>query len=135
MCFGVCFRSIDKAVEESGHSLENLLHSPETLQGEITEKCRSKSADLLKKELEKHGRVGSREYLAKVNMSMGILYSRHLLTGLLAYWPDAGHVISASLLGCKEVQQIPCVLDLLYKTDNRNCFQKVCVSLTTSTLL
>ncbi|XP_071105472.1 zinc finger ZZ-type and EF-hand domain-containing protein 1-like isoform X1 [Haliotis cracherodii] len=118
-------RTIDKAVEESGQSSENLIQQSDSLQGDISEKSRSKSAELLKKELEKHGRVGSREYLAKVNMAMGILYARHLLTGLLAYWPEYGHVINASLLGCKEVQQIPCVLDLLYKTDNRNCFKKV----------
>ena len=56
---------------------------------------------------------------------MAILYARHLLTGLLASWPEDGHPINAILLGCKEVQQIPCVLDLLYKTDSHDCFEKV----------
>jgi hypothetical protein len=36
--------------------------------GEVTEHRRNKSADLLKKEMQKHGRFASREYLAKVSI-------------------------------------------------------------------
>lgn len=56
---------------------------------------------------------------------MCVLYARHTLTGLLAYWPETGPAISSSLLGCKDVKQIPCVLDLLYKIDTHNFFSKV----------
>jgi hypothetical protein len=58
-------------------------------------------------------------------MAMSVLYARQVLTSLLAHWPAYGHVINSDLLGCKEVQQIPCVLDLLYKTGSRDNFQKV----------
>ncbi|BFZ03746.1 hypothetical protein BsWGS_06784 [Bradybaena similaris] len=110
---------------ETGDNPQNLFKQQETLAGEIGERLRGKSAQLLKKELEKHGRSGSREYLLKVNMAMCVLYARHTLTGLLAYWPETGPAISSSLLGCKDVKQIPCVLDLLYKIDTHNFFSKV----------
>ena len=58
-------------------------------------------------------------------MAMSVLYARQVLTSLLAHWPPYGHVINSHLLGCKEVQQIPCVLDLLNKTGSRENFQKV----------
>ena len=56
---------------------------------------------------------------------MSVLYARQVLTSLLAHWPMYGHVINSNLLGCKEVQQIPCVLDLLNKTGSKENFQKV----------
>lgn len=114
------------AIKETGETHQDLFLPSEHLAGEISEQQRNKSGELLKKELQKHGRFAPREYLARINMAMAILYARHVLTGLLAHWPEDGPVINAALLGCKEVKQIPCVLDLLYKVDNRDYFQKVC---------
>ncbi|XP_076459760.1 zinc finger ZZ-type and EF-hand domain-containing protein 1-like isoform X2 [Babylonia areolata] len=113
------------ANEETGEVHQDLFQPSERLAGEITEQRRNKSADLLKKELQKQGRFASREMLAKVNLAIAVLYARHVLTGLLAQWPSDGPVINAALLGCKELHQIPCVLDLLFKADNRDCFKKV----------
>ncbi|KAL8625230.1 hypothetical protein ACOMHN_029988 [Nucella lapillus] len=113
------------ASEETGEVHQDLFQPSERLAGDITEQRRNKSAELLKKELQKQGRFASREMLAKVNLAMSVLYTRHVLTGLLAQWPSDGPVINAALLGCKELRQIPCVLDLLFKADNRDCFKKV----------
>ncbi|KAH9489895.1 Zinc finger ZZ-type and EF-hand domain-containing protein 1 [Bulinus truncatus] len=122
---GQTHRIPESAVSESGDNPQNLFKQQETLAGEIGERMRIKSAGLLKKELEKRGRSGSPENFHKINMAMCVLYARHTLTGLLAFWPDSGPVINSSLLGCKDVKQIPCVLDLLYKIDSRNFFSKV----------
>ncbi|XP_052765956.1 zinc finger ZZ-type and EF-hand domain-containing protein 1-like isoform X1 [Mya arenaria] len=119
-------RHIEKATEETAVDTQRLIHCPDNdVQDEVMKQRRTKSADLLKKELEKHGRTGSREYLVKVNQAMSILYARQVLTSLLAQWPVYGHVISSELLGCKDVTQIPCVLDLLNKTGSKDNFQKV----------
>ena len=117
--------SPNTANEETGETHQDLFQPSERLAGEITEQRRNKSAELLKKELQKQGRFASREYLTKVNLAMAVLYARHVLTGLLAQWPSDGPLINAALLGCKELHQIPCVLDLLFKADNRDCFKKV----------
>jgi hypothetical protein len=69
-----------------------------------------RSAELLKKELEKQGKSSSREYLYKVNMAMAVLYARQVLRKLLAHWPESAPAITADLLGCKEVHDIPCIL-------------------------
>ena len=58
-------------------------------------------------------------------MAMSILYSRQLLTSLLADWPSTGHVITADLIGCKERSHVPFVLDLLNRTEMKDTFQKV----------
>ena len=124
MC--LIYRTLEKASEETAVDTQRLIHCPDNdVQGEIIKQRRTKSADLLKVELEKHGKTGTREYLEKVNMAMAVLYARQVLTSLLAHWPEYGHVINSKLLGCKEIQQIPCVLDLLNKTESRENFQKV----------
>ncbi|XP_055877134.1 zinc finger ZZ-type and EF-hand domain-containing protein 1-like isoform X1 [Biomphalaria glabrata] len=115
----------ESAVSESGDNPQNLFKQQDTLAGEIGERIRGKSASLLKKELSKRGRSGLSDNFPKINMAMCVLYARHTLTGLLAFWPDSGPVINSTLLGCKDVKQIPCVLDLLYKIDTRNYFSKV----------
>ncbi|CAL1538237.1 unnamed protein product [Lymnaea stagnalis] len=123
---GQVHRIPETAISETGDNPQNLFKQQETLAGEIGERMRGKSSMLLKKELEKRGRsAGTPEYFTKINMAMCVLYARHTLTGLLAFWPDTGPAINSSLLGCKDVKQIPCVLDLLYKIDTRNFFSKV----------
>lgn len=67
-CFSLLlFRIPEVADPETGDNPQNLFKQQETLAGEIGERLRGKSAQLLKKELEKHGRSGSREYLLKVS--------------------------------------------------------------------
>ena len=63
----VCFRILEKASEETAVDTQRLIQWPDNdVQDEIIKTRRTKSADLLKKELEKHGKSGSREYLSKV---------------------------------------------------------------------
>jgi hypothetical protein len=121
----VC-RLLDKATEESTgdiHTLMQLIDSD--VQDKIKKQQRSTSTELLKQELEKHGKVGSRDYLTKVNTAMAVLHARQVLTTLLVHWPETGQVITAGLLGCQDVHQIPCVLDLLNKSESPERFQKV----------
>lgn len=116
---------MEKATEESGDA-QKLIRMPDNdIEDDMQKQQRTKSSELLKQELEKHGKSGSTDYLHKVNLAMSVMYARQVLTSLLAQWPDTGHVISAQLLGCKDVQQIPCVLDLLNKAESRECFQQV----------
>ena len=49
-----------------GDNPQNLFQQQEILAREISERQRGKSAQLLKKELEKHGRSGPRDSLHKV---------------------------------------------------------------------
>ncbi|KAL5009613.1 hypothetical protein ScPMuIL_011918 [Solemya velum] len=119
-------RTITRATEENTVDAQKLIQAQDCeLDDDMLNERRSKSSELLKQELEKHGKAGSHEYLSYVNMGMSVLFARQVLTRLLAYWPDSDHVISANLLGCKDVQQIPCVLDLLNKTESQDNFQKV----------
>ncbi|XP_012939826.1 zinc finger ZZ-type and EF-hand domain-containing protein 1 [Aplysia californica] len=122
---GETHRIPETATAEAGDNPQDLFKQQGLLEDEIGERMRSKSAGLLKRELDKHGRTGSRDYLAKVNLALTVLYARHALTSLLASWPTDGPAINSSLLGCKDVKQIPCVLDLLYKIDTRNFITKV----------
>lgn len=68
----VCpFRMIDKATEETAVDTQRLIQCPDNdVQDEIIKERRTKSADLLKKELQKHGKSGTREYLAKVRTNL-----------------------------------------------------------------
>ncbi|RUS90799.1 hypothetical protein EGW08_001418 [Elysia chlorotica] len=118
-------RVLKVAEDEMGDNPQNLFQQQEILAREISERQRGKSAQLLKKELEKHGRAGPRDSLHKVNLAMCVLYARHTLTSLLAHWPDDGPPINSSLMGCKDVKQIPSVLDLLHKIDSQFFFSKV----------
>ena len=59
---------IEKATEETAVDTQRLIQCPDNdVQDEIIKERRTKSADLLKKELQKHGKSGTREYLAKVS--------------------------------------------------------------------
>jgi hypothetical protein len=60
-------------------------------------------------------------------MAIAILYARKVLAALLAHWPfkNKERLITAELLSCKDDQQIPCVLDLLQKSQPSESFRKV----------
>lgn len=119
-------RMLEKATPEDHNESQKLIPVPDNdIESDSQKKERSKSSELLKQELEKHGRTPCRDYILKVNLAMSVLYARQLLASLLAQWPDQGPVITAELLGCKDPQQIPCVLDLLNKSECRSRFHSV----------
>ena len=94
-----------------------------------------------------------RHQLLKINMAVSVLYARKVLAALLAHWPfphdgdekeeeeeeekerlrlgrrrrrhHYHRAITAELLSCKDEQQIPCVLDLLQKSQPSESFRKV----------
>lgn len=73
--FSFFFNRIPETADsETGDNPQNLFKQQETLAGEIGERMRGKSSQLLKKELEKHGRSGSREYLLKVSFFSEIIH-------------------------------------------------------------
>ena len=83
------------------------------------------STELLRKELQKQGKSSSGEYLYKVNMAIAVLYARQVLKKLLAHWPESAHATTADLLGCKDVHDIPCILELLNRSETKDVFQIV----------
>ena len=116
----------DKAKDERNTEDTKLMSTPDNdAEDDLQKQKRSRSAELLKKELEKQGKSSSREYLYKVNMAMAVLYARQVLRKLLAHWPESAPAITADLLGCKEVHDIPCILDLLNRSETKDVFQNV----------
>ncbi|CAC5406050.1 unnamed protein product [Mytilus coruscus] len=116
----------EKAKEEASSEDTKLMNTPDNdVEDDIQKQKRSRSAELLKKELEKQGKSSSREYLYKVNMAMAVLYARQVLRKLLAHWPESAPAITAELLGCKQVHDIPCILDLLNRSETKDVFQTV----------
>ncbi|XP_071963026.1 zinc finger ZZ-type and EF-hand domain-containing protein 1-like isoform X2 [Antedon mediterranea] len=107
------------------NEVENVLISVNEnhLQQSLKKQRRTKSAELLKKELEKHSKVGSREFVHKVNQAVAILYARHVLAVMLADWPD-GHPISLKLFGCTDHAHFVGVLDLLQRAEEKEMFAK-----------
>ncbi|XP_033118945.1 zinc finger ZZ-type and EF-hand domain-containing protein 1-like [Anneissia japonica] len=93
------------------------------LQQSLKKQRRTKSAELLKKELEKHSKVGSRDFLQNVNQAISILYARHVLAVALVDWP-VGHPISLSLFGCVDHAHFVGVLDLLQRAEEKELFAK-----------
>jgi len=61
----------------------------------------------------------------QINRAISVLYARQLLISLLADWPAAGHVITAELLGCSDVDHVPCALNLLNRVESPEPFSKV----------
>lgn len=94
------------------------------MQEEILKQRKIKSSELWKAELERQEKISSREYLGKVNIAMAVLYSRQVLSLLLSDWPR-GTNINYNVLGCKDHQHIPCILDLLNRSDSREQFHQV----------
>lgn len=116
----------DKAKDEPSSDDSKLMNTPDNdAEDDFQKQKRSRSAELLKKELEKQGKSSSREYLFKVNMAMAVLYARQVLRKLLAHWPETAPAITADLLGCNQVHDIPCILDLLNRSETKDVFQIV----------
>lgn len=119
-------RVIDVAVEEQTQVTQKLITCTDNdVVNDALKQRKNKSAVLLRRELEKRGKTGSRYFLLTVNMAMSVLYARQVLTALLADWPSTGHVITAELIGCKKSAHVPFVLDLLNTPEASESFQKV----------
>ncbi|XP_064597879.1 zinc finger ZZ-type and EF-hand domain-containing protein 1-like [Liolophura sinensis] len=118
-------QTLDKAKEEPSEETQKLIATPDKeVQEEILKQRKTKSGELWKSELERQEKISSREYLGKVNTAMAVLYSRQVLSLLLADWPR-GMNINYTVLGCKDHQHIPCILDLLNRSDSREQFHQV----------
>ncbi|KAK3717323.1 hypothetical protein QZH41_011553, partial [Actinostola sp. cb2023] len=86
--------------------------------------ARTKSAELLKKDLEKDRKSSCTDYLVKVNLALSIIYARHLLAALLSDWPE-DEVLNAELLdNCDEVQLIG-LMDIVQRMEGKDTFEKV----------
>ncbi|XP_071796481.1 zinc finger ZZ-type and EF-hand domain-containing protein 1-like isoform X2 [Asterias amurensis] len=106
-------------------SLKLIASSEKALRESYQWQQRSRSADLLKKELNTHGKTNPREHLHKINYAISIMYARHLLAALLADWPSEGHLINTATLGCTEPAQMVSVLDLLQRDEEKEVLKKV----------
>ncbi|XP_074657535.1 zinc finger ZZ-type and EF-hand domain-containing protein 1-like [Tubulanus polymorphus] len=82
---------------------------------------------LLEQAVDKYGKTPPPpEYLIKTNKAIAILYAREVLMKLLSDWPSAGDsLITAQLLGCSNESQIPCLIDMLSRTDSKHSIQKL----------
>ena len=130
-------------MDEIGVSTQTLIHTPGSGSSEgVDETPRDKQTEVTKlhdfkklieaQKQQQHQQGaqqhGKRHHLLKINMAISVLYSRKVLAALLAHWPfknDKNRMITAELLSCKDEQQIPCVLDLLQKSQPSESFKKV----------
>ncbi|ELT88491.1 hypothetical protein CAPTEDRAFT_156305 [Capitella teleta] len=122
------FRVLDEeAVLEPSDDSQTLISSVNSdLRSSNVRHRKSKSAHLLKRELEAQGRTGSRDYLQKVNTALSVMFARQVLAALLADWPSSGgHVIQAEVIGCKEQSHVLIVLDLLNRNESKETFERV----------
>lgn len=115
-----------QAKPEEGEVAQKLI--PTLSDAEIEEtrekQARTKSAELLKKELENQENQRSPEYLNKVNLALSVIYSRHLLAILLGNWCDCGMITSELMDSSDEVQLVG-LLDILQRLENKELFEKV----------
>ncbi|XP_041474383.1 zinc finger ZZ-type and EF-hand domain-containing protein 1-like isoform X3 [Lytechinus variegatus] len=112
--------------ELSQHAPILVANSEAELRESYRKHQRTKSGELLKKELEKHGKSASRNYLHVINNALAVMCARQVLAALLADWPATGdHVISTNTFGCKEHSQLVSILDLLQRVEEKDVFLKV----------
>ncbi|XP_027043421.1 zinc finger ZZ-type and EF-hand domain-containing protein 1-like isoform X1 [Pocillopora damicornis] len=115
-----------QAKAEQSEAAQKLIPSLSDAEIEETreKQARTKSAELLKKELESEENLGSTEYLTKVNLALSVIYSRHLIAILLGQWPQ-GHVITSELMDNSDEVQFIGLLDILQRLENKELFEKV----------
>ncbi|XP_077980047.1 zinc finger ZZ-type and EF-hand domain-containing protein 1-like [Glandiceps talaboti] len=119
-------KQVNVAIEEPNDGIQKLISTPETeMKQSYGRQQRSKSSTLLRKELETHGKSGSRPYLCKVNTAITIIYARHVLSAVLADWPGDNYIISCQSLGCNEHTQLVSAIDLLQRAEDKGSFFKV----------
>ncbi|XP_078346247.1 zinc finger ZZ-type and EF-hand domain-containing protein 1-like isoform X2 [Oculina patagonica] len=115
-----------QAKQEESEMAQKLIPSLSDAEIEETreKQARTKSAELLKKELENEENLGSTEYLTKINLALSVIYSRHLIALLLGNWPE-GRMITSELLDNSDEVQLIGLLDILQRLENKELFEKV----------
>ncbi|XP_022784131.1 zinc finger ZZ-type and EF-hand domain-containing protein 1-like [Stylophora pistillata] len=115
-----------QAKAEQSEAAQKLIPSLSDAEIEETreKQARTKSAELLKKELESEENLGSTEYLTKVNLALSVIYSRHLIAILLGQWPQ-GHLITSELMDNSDEVQFIGLLDILQRLESKELFEKV----------
>lgn len=115
-----------QAKPEEGELTQKLI--PTLSDAEIEEsrekQARTKSAELLRKELDNEQNKGSIEYLNKVNLALSVIYSCHLSAILLGNWSGCDMITSELMDNSDEVQLVG-LLDILQRLESKELFEKV----------
>jgi hypothetical protein len=83
---------------------------------------------LLREELSKlktQGKPQSREEICKTLQGIVVLRARQVLAALLSHWPSVCPKLSTSFLGCVDITQYFCLLDLMLRQQNEDDRKKV----------
>lgn len=89
---------------------------------------RQDSYQLLREELSKlksQGKPQSREEICKTLQGIVVLRARQVLAALLSHWPNGCPKLSTSFLGCVDITQYFCLLDLMLRQQNEDDRKKV----------
>eukprot|EP00111_Clytia_hemisphaerica_P007029 TCONS_00020380-protein len=115
-----------RAKPEGGENPNKLISS--ITEAEINETMlrqkRSKSGELLKKELEISNRENPRDFAKKLNHAVAVGYARHLVGWLFASWPSTENILP-NLLDNIVPHNIVGLLDLIQSVESKQHFQKV----------
>ncbi|XP_065066167.1 zinc finger ZZ-type and EF-hand domain-containing protein 1-like isoform X1 [Rhopilema esculentum] len=85
---------------------------------------RSKSAELLREELENKQRTDTTSFIKKVNHAVSVGYARHLVAWLFSVWP-ANQRITKTYLNNIDASKVVGLLDLIQEAENKEHFEKV----------
>lgn len=83
---------------------------------------------LLREELSKlksKGKPQSREEICRTLQGIVVLRARQVLAALLCHWPHSCPKLSTSFLGCVDITQYFCLLDLLLRQQDERDKKKV----------
>ncbi len=88
---------------------------------------REDSYKLLWEELSKDTSATTPESLCRTVQGMAVLRARQVLACVLRMWPRSGPKLGTTTLGCVDIIQYFCLLDLLLDQQNKEEREKVCV--------
>ncbi|XP_043938838.1 zinc finger ZZ-type and EF-hand domain-containing protein 1 [Protopterus annectens] len=115
----------EKATEETNPVTQKLVTNTESdLQLSCAKQRRTKSSMLLHKELDTRNKKSIREYLFKVNEAIAILYARHVLASLLAYWPS-GVAVTEEALELTGASHMAYILDMLMQLEEKQMWEQI----------
>ncbi|KFU95910.1 Zinc finger ZZ-type and EF-hand domain-containing protein 1, partial [Chaetura pelagica] len=115
----------DKATEETNPVAQKLITNTESdLQLSYAKQRRTKSSILLHKELDSRSKKAVRDYLYRVNEATAVLYARHVLTSLLAEWPD-DVAINEEILDLSGPAHMTYILDMLMQLEEKQLWEKI----------
>ncbi|XP_053130784.1 zinc finger ZZ-type and EF-hand domain-containing protein 1 isoform X2 [Hemicordylus capensis] len=114
-----------QASEESNPVPQKLITTTESdLQASYAKQRRTKSAALLRKELDSRSKKAVRGYLSRVNEATAVLYARHVLALLLAEWPD-DVALSEEMLELSGPAHMAYLLDMLMQLEEKPLWEKI----------